>query len=190
MGRTACTEPQCLYSRAIPLLPLWAVRPVQRLSACTRVHFSFLLHKVSLKLIYIRCVAICVRQTHELLHIFSHRCHCYIILPSLETNSNLVSFLVSQSASNFTVCDSGFNLIFCKVFYEKLVDSWNACISKVLLGSIVSFLGFYWVLNSVTSLLCCLHSGAVCVCWIVSSFVTVKLLDWITLCSWIKLRQP
>ena len=35
MGRTACTEPQCLYSRAIPLLPLWAVRPVQILSACT-----------------------------------------------------------------------------------------------------------------------------------------------------------
>ena len=79
-GRTACTEPQCLYngalylyltvelylyspygpyglyrasvpvqgctlplpySRAIPLLPLWAVRPVQSLSACTRVHFTF-----------------------------------------------------------------------------------------------------------------------------------------------------
>jgi len=35
MGRTACTEPQCMYSRAIPLLPLWAVRPVQSLSACT-----------------------------------------------------------------------------------------------------------------------------------------------------------
>ena len=56
MDRTACTEPQCLYkgalylyllvpwsrkSRAIPLLPLWTVRPVQSLSACTRVHFSF-----------------------------------------------------------------------------------------------------------------------------------------------------
>ena len=79
MGRTACTEPQCLYkgalylyltvelylyspygphdlyrasvpvqactlplpySRAIPLLPLWAVRPEQSLSACTRVHFT------------------------------------------------------------------------------------------------------------------------------------------------------
>ena len=75
MGRTACTEPQCLYkgalyltvelylyssygpyglyrasvpvqgctlpySRALPLLPLWAVRPVQSLSACTRVHFT------------------------------------------------------------------------------------------------------------------------------------------------------
>ena len=28
-------------SRAIPLLPLWAVRPVQSLSACRRVHFTF-----------------------------------------------------------------------------------------------------------------------------------------------------
>ena len=27
--------------RAIPLLPLWAVQPVQSLSACTRVHFTF-----------------------------------------------------------------------------------------------------------------------------------------------------
>ena len=43
MGRTACTESQCLYSRAIPLLPLWAVRPVQSLSACTRVRFTFFL---------------------------------------------------------------------------------------------------------------------------------------------------
>jgi len=34
MGRTACTDPQCLYSTAIPLLPLWAVWPVQSLSAC------------------------------------------------------------------------------------------------------------------------------------------------------------
>ena len=29
--------------RAIPLLPLWAVWPVQSLSACTRVHFTSLL---------------------------------------------------------------------------------------------------------------------------------------------------
>jgi len=48
MGRTACTEPQCLYlcfpygqyglyraSVPVPLLSLWAVRPVQSLSACT-----------------------------------------------------------------------------------------------------------------------------------------------------------
>jgi len=72
MGRTACTEPQCLHNGAlylylylyspyepyslyrasvpvqrctltlpIPLLPLWAVRPLQSLSACTTVHFNF-----------------------------------------------------------------------------------------------------------------------------------------------------
>jgi hypothetical protein len=27
--------------RAIPLLPLWTIRPVQSLSACTRVHITF-----------------------------------------------------------------------------------------------------------------------------------------------------
>ena len=31
-------------SRAIPLVPLWAVRPVQSFSACTRVHFNFCLY--------------------------------------------------------------------------------------------------------------------------------------------------
>ena len=35
MYRTACTEPQYLYSTAIPLLPLCTVRPVQSLSTCT-----------------------------------------------------------------------------------------------------------------------------------------------------------
>jgi len=28
-------------NRATPLFPVWAVRPVQILSACTRVHFTF-----------------------------------------------------------------------------------------------------------------------------------------------------
>jgi hypothetical protein len=35
--------PWSIKSRVIPLLPLWAVRPVQSLSACTRVHFTFTL---------------------------------------------------------------------------------------------------------------------------------------------------
>jgi len=42
MGRTACTEPQCLYSTAIPLTPIWAVRPVQRYSACAKMRFTSL----------------------------------------------------------------------------------------------------------------------------------------------------
>jgi len=46
MGRSACTEPQCLYNGApltlpIPLLPLSAFQPVQSLSACTTVQFTF-----------------------------------------------------------------------------------------------------------------------------------------------------
>ena len=35
IGRTACTEPQCLYSTAITPLPLLAVQSVQSHSACT-----------------------------------------------------------------------------------------------------------------------------------------------------------
>jgi len=35
--------------RAMPLLPLWAVRPVQSLSACTRVHFTCFYHCISPK---------------------------------------------------------------------------------------------------------------------------------------------
>jgi len=48
IGRTACTDPQCLYNGALYLylylyspFSLWAVRPVQSLSACTTVHFTF-----------------------------------------------------------------------------------------------------------------------------------------------------
>jgi hypothetical protein len=35
--------PWSLKSIAIPLLPLWEARPVQSLSACTRVHFNLTL---------------------------------------------------------------------------------------------------------------------------------------------------
>ena len=41
-------------SRAIPLLPLWAVRPVQKLSACTRVTFTFTLPVLWLTLYLIK----------------------------------------------------------------------------------------------------------------------------------------
>jgi len=36
---------------AIPLLPLWAVRPVQSLSACTKVHFTFFYYSPITKII-------------------------------------------------------------------------------------------------------------------------------------------
>ena len=44
-------------SRAISLLPLWAVRPVQSLSACTRVHFTYFF--------YVHCVVFFLRQTKK-----------------------------------------------------------------------------------------------------------------------------
>jgi len=49
-GRDADPSPPSsvvvMKSKAIPLLPLWAVRPVQSLSACTRVHVTFTLFSV------------------------------------------------------------------------------------------------------------------------------------------------
>jgi len=38
MDITACTDPQCLCSTAITLLPLWTVQPVQNFSA---VQYSY-----------------------------------------------------------------------------------------------------------------------------------------------------
>ena len=47
-GVTLTTHPLLVpwswKGRAISLLPLWAVRPVQSLSACTRVQFTFMFH--------------------------------------------------------------------------------------------------------------------------------------------------
>jgi hypothetical protein len=43
--RTACTEPQCLYKDAL------TVRPVQSLSVCTRVHFTFTFYLYMIKVI-------------------------------------------------------------------------------------------------------------------------------------------
>ena len=46
-------------SRAIPLLPLWAVWPVQSLSACTRVTFTLSLHLHSSYVSYLgHCISI------------------------------------------------------------------------------------------------------------------------------------
>jgi len=67
MSRTACTEPQCLYSTAIPLLPLWAVQPVQSLSAGTRIGFT-------LPFITVKYISLDVLST---LSVFI--CHCFVI---------------------------------------------------------------------------------------------------------------
>ena len=79
MGCTVCTEPQCLYKGALYLtvelylyFPLWAVRSVQSLSACTRVHFtfSFTVHLVRFIIQTNKCT------THTHTHTHTHK---YII---------------------------------------------------------------------------------------------------------------
>jgi hypothetical protein len=55
LGVTLTPHPLLVHwsgkGRAIPILLLWAVRPVQNLSACTRVHFTFYL--ISKPLLYL-----------------------------------------------------------------------------------------------------------------------------------------
>jgi len=45
--------------RAIPLLPLWAVRPVQSLSACTKVNFTFFTYTREKCPLASRCSSVC-----------------------------------------------------------------------------------------------------------------------------------
>ena len=47
-------------SRAIPLLPLWAVRPEQSLSACTRVHCNFSLYQFQISFQFQNLLTECV----------------------------------------------------------------------------------------------------------------------------------
>ena len=56
IGCTAYTEPQCLYSTAIPLLPVWASLPMSSLSACTNELFTFF----------------CMARTSELFNVFAY----------------------------------------------------------------------------------------------------------------------
>ena len=59
MGRTACTQRQCLYSTSITLLPLLAIENVETVSACRvdlNLHSTYgpyRMHRASVPLEYI-----------------------------------------------------------------------------------------------------------------------------------------
>ena len=61
--------------RAIPLLRPWAVRPVQSLSACTRVHFTFTVLSVSDAVMCVTVTTHNIQITHYL-----HICSCVLFL--------------------------------------------------------------------------------------------------------------
>ena len=77
-------------SRAIPLLPLWAVRPVQSRGACTRVHFTFTFCIGITDYIFICCFPpiyrsmMCVRPCGVTSY-FSYRPMCTSLSSSLRT---------------------------------------------------------------------------------------------------------
>jgi len=56
-------------SRAIPLLPLWAGRPVQSLSACTRLHFT-----LPYLYLHVSCRLVSVLEASSWTSYFDH-CH-------------------------------------------------------------------------------------------------------------------
>ena len=82
-------------SRAIPLLPLWAVRPVQNLSACTRVHFAFI---IILPICFKERVFIskeicteCLKKCNEIVRTTSFNEYVYNNKSKIEENINNIS---------------------------------------------------------------------------------------------------
>jgi len=89
-GRDADTSPLLVTwswkSRALPLLPLWTIRPVQSLSACTRAHFTFTLH-----------LKISERQSVAVSYVLQHNFH--VLLTDLQMTpvpSAILQFILSS----------------------------------------------------------------------------------------------
>jgi hypothetical protein len=97
MCRTACTEPRCLYSRAIPLLPLWAVRPVQSLSACTGCTFKCMCVCV--------CLCVCVFSVRSIINPCKETSTFYQPTPP---STHPLSFIL---VSHLSVCLSVLSLL-------------------------------------------------------------------------------
>jgi hypothetical protein len=64
---------------AIPLLPLWAVRLVQSLSACTRVHFTFTFTAVSYYTFCIQCNVCLSCYVVRYIETFLCTHHCFYV---------------------------------------------------------------------------------------------------------------
>ena len=81
-------------SRAIPLLPLWAVRPVQSLSACTRVHFMLYLSVMQWK----PCIVETGKKLRCVCKVFTLRACAYI---ALSVQQKALNFILITSSPKF-----------------------------------------------------------------------------------------
>ena len=81
-------------SRDIPLLPLWTVRPVQSLSACTTVHFTFTFTFVYL--IFSQCYTVKPERTN----IETEVRHLRELLQNQKSCNHTLAFLVTVQLFN------------------------------------------------------------------------------------------
>jgi len=100
-------------SRAIPLLPLWTVRPVHILSACTRVHFTFTFtvnEPTSEKL----SVDSCAHVRH------------LILCTAMETRIKCKALLtLHRIAENPRLLQGRYETIFCIALHRIAVKEWD-----------------------------------------------------------------
>ena len=66
-------------SRTIPLLPLWAIQPVQSLSACTRVHFTFFYMGLILEVCKVQHLLIPTFQIYQNIWYDVYRCFSHFV---------------------------------------------------------------------------------------------------------------
>jgi hypothetical protein len=81
-----CTLP-LPYSRAIPLLPLRTVRPVQSLSDCTRVHFTFFLPLTASTISPFQCTK---HSNQNVVWGVGARCYCHWSGTTIQTKRSFL----------------------------------------------------------------------------------------------------
>ena len=96
IGRTACTEPQCLYCTAIPLLPYW---PYSLYRASMPVQYSYTSTTLSACTVqlYLYSLSICTVQLY--LYSLSACTTVHIILLALTTYTTKQPFITPTCCS-------------------------------------------------------------------------------------------
>ena len=109
--------------RAIPLLPLWAVQPVQSLSACTRVHFTFTFYLPNLPHYYTSWIALPWRwrlwTTHPIDKIVASQMSWTFLLISLG--------LLSSTTWSHRETWYGRSIIILLNSLQSVITKWQTC---------------------------------------------------------------
>jgi hypothetical protein len=113
-------------SRAIPLLPLWAVRPVQNFSACTRVHLY--LYSFHIRLSYSTSFRVSCTTPYDMFLV-----------------TILTTLYQKRSTRNLRVlcCTRGlFSCLFMEPYITLLINLWKCASNSDTLPWIVKYIFF------------------------------------------------